>query len=373
MASTKPAGPAAEKPTSTAAAVPLTRVEVKDLPRDRTPFQWGFFAVAGGLVTWGLVGIMGNLRDILVVVVLALFLSLGLNPLVEWLTRRGLKRGFAVPIVALAVVGLVVLGVGAVIPVVVEQGVRLAQNLPGLLNALNTNPQVAAIDAQFNIIGRLSEFLASGSWVNALFGGLVGAGMALASTGFSIVMTVIFTLYFLGSIPEIKSMIYQMAPASKRPRVRYLADEMFMRIGNYLTGMFVVVTLWAIGSFIVMMAAGLSQYALALCILVGLFAFIPMVGWMFAAVIVGAIALSVSPTAAIICLAYFFIYSQMDAYLVQPRLFSTSLNVPPVLIVLGAVAGGTLLGLVGALLAIPTVASLLLLYREVLVPKLDAS
>lgn len=352
---------------------PTPRTSSEILPADRSPFQFGFFGVLGGLVAIGLVGVLGALNNILVIVVLALFLALGINPVVEWLNKRGLKRGLAVLVVTLTVLALVVLGIGAVVPMVTEQGLRLAANLPGLLQELNNNPQVAALDQRFNIIGRFSEFLSSGSWINTLFGGIVGAGMALASSAFSLVMTVIFTLYFLGSIPEIKSMVYQFAPASKRPRVRYLADEMFERIGNYLTGMFVVVTLWAIGSFIVMMIAGLGQYALALCMVVGMFAFIPMVGWMMAALIVVPIALSVSPTAAVICAIYFFVYSQMDAYLVQPRLFSSSLNVPPVLIVLGAIAGGTLLGLVGALLAIPTVASLLLLYREVLVPRLDNS
>ena len=94
---------------------------------------------------------------------------------------------------------------------------------------------------------------------------------------------------------------------------------------------------------------------------------------MVSAALVVTIAISVSPTAGVICAVYFLVYSQLDAYVVQPRIFSSSLNVPPVLIVLGALSGGLLLGIVGALLAIPTVASLLLLYREVLVPHLDAS
>ena len=90
-------------------------------------------------------------------------------------------------------------------------------------------------------------------------------------------------------------------------------------------------------------------------------------------IIVSIVAFSVSPTAGLITLAYFLIYQQLDAYVVQPRVFSQSMNVPGVLVILGAISGGLLLGIVGALLAIPTVASLLLLYREVVVPHLDAS
>lgn len=339
----------------------------------RSPFQTGFLAVLGGVTALGLVAVLTNLQSILVVVVLALFLAIGLSPLVEWLVRRRVARPLAVLIVTVTLVLLLALGLWAVVPVVSDQGLRLFRNAPGLLQSLRDNPRIAALDQHFNVIGRLTDFLTSGTWVNALFGGILGAGVALATSAFTVGMTVVLTLYFLGSVPTIKGLILQLAPASRRPRVGYLAHEMFDRIGNYLTGMFLVVSLWATGSFIVMSLAGLGQYALALAIVVGAFAFIPVVGWMVAAAAVSLIAFSVSPTAGIICLVYFLVYSQMDAYLVQPRIFSRSLNVPPVLIVLGALSGGILLGIVGALLAIPTVASLILLYREVLVPHLDAS
>ena len=96
------------------------------------------------------------------------------------------------------------------------------------------------------------------------------------------------------------------------------------------------------------------------------------VGSSCALVIVTSLAFTVSPTAGLVTLAYFLFYQQMDAYVVQPRVFSKSMNVPGVLVILGAISGGVLFGIVGALLAIPTVASLLLLYREVLIPHLDA-
>lgn len=356
---------------------PLAEVPVASPVRhsllDRSPFDIGFFGVLGGVAAIGVVTVLSHLQSILVIVVLSLFLALGINPIVDLLMRRGLKRPLAVLAVMLVVVAALVLSVWAVAPVVSDQGMRLLRNAPGYLQALRENDQIAALDRQFDVISKITDFLTSGTWVNALFGGLWGAGVAVATTAFSVVMTVVLTLYFLASLPQIKDVIYQTAPASQRPQVRFLADEMFDRIGNYLTGMFGVVTLWAVGSFIVMNLVGLGQFALALCIVVGVLAFIPVVGWMVAAAVVGTIAFSISPTAGGICLAYFVVYSQLDAYLVQPRIFSGSLNVPPVLIVVGAISGGTVLGVVGALLAIPTVASLLLLYRAVLLPHLDRS
>lgn len=340
---------------------------------ERSPFEAGFLAVLGGIAALGLVTVLVNLQSVLVVVVLSLFLALGINPIVDWLVRRSVRRSLAVVAVTLAVLAVLGLGMWAVVPMVSDQGVRLLRNAPGYLQALRENGQIAALDHQFNIIGKITELVTSGAWVNALFGGLLGAGVALATTMASVVMTLVLTLYFLASLPAIKNLIYQFAPASRRDRVRFLANEMFERIGGYLTGMFLVVLLWGLGSFLVLNAVGLGQYALALCIVVAALAFIPIVGWMVSAALVVTIAISVSPTAGVMCAVYFLIYSQLDAYVVQPRIFSSSLNVPPVLIVLGALSGGLLLGIVGALLAIPTVASLLLLYREVLVPHLDAS
>nr|NLI50644.1 AI-2E family transporter [Propionibacterium sp.] len=361
-----PGGPGGEP----APASPRPRLPIPSL-LERAPFQTGFLGVLGGLAAIGLVGVLQSLQTILVIVILSLFIALGINPVVEWLVRRGVRRALAVGLVTLVVLVVLSLGVGAVVPMVNEQGLRLFRNAPGYLQALRENDQIAALDAQFDIIGRVTEFVTSGTWVNALFGGLLGAGLVVASTVFSAVMTLVLTLYFLSALPAIKNLIYQLAPASRRPRVRYLANEMFERIGGYLTGMFLVVALWAGGSFVVMNAVGLGGFALALCIVVGALAFVPVVGWMFAAALVATIAFSVSPNAGLITLGYFVVYSQLDAYLVQPRIFSSSLNVPPALIVLGALSGGILLGIVGALLAIPTVASLILLYREVLVPHLD--
>ena len=111
----------------------------------------------------------------------------------------------------------------------------------------------------------------------------------------------------------------------------------------------------------------------ALTFVVIIFAWIPVVGWYCSMAIVALLAFSISPTIGIISMIYFFAFSQLDCYVIQPRIFSKSLEVPPSLIILGALSGGILLGIVGALVAIPVTASLLLVYREVIVPRLDAS
>lgn len=339
----------------------------------RSPFQIGFFLALGAIAAYGLVTAVVSLKDVVVLVLLALFLSLGLNPLVDGLHNRGVPRAGAVLLVALTMLVVLVLGAWAVLPVGTEQVNKLLTNAPSYLQGLRDNPQIAEFDRQYGVINRAIEFLGSGTWLSALFGGILGASRVVGYLVFSLIITVVLTIYFLASLPSIKNVIYQLAPASRRPRVRYLANEMFRRIGNYMSGMFVVVTLWGVGSFIVLNVVGLGQFSLALSIVVAVFAFIPIVGSSVGLILCTLVAGAQSLTTGVIVLAYFLVYQQLDAYLVQPRVFSQSMNVPAVLVILGATSGGFLLGIPGALLAIPTVASLLLLYREVLVPHLDRS
>ena len=338
---------------------------------DRSPFQIGFLLALGAMTAYGLIQAIVSLQSVIILVVLSLFLALGLNPLVEWLHVRGVSRGLAVTVVALAVLSVIGLGVWAVLPVVTQQVNNLILNAPAYLQALRENPQIAEVDQQFDVINKATAFLTSGSWLEAMFGGLLGASRALANIVFSLIITLVLTLYCLASLPAIKNTIYQLAPASRRPRVRYLANEMFRRIGGYVTGMFVVVTCSATAAFVFVNIVGLGQYSLALAVVVAGFAFIPLVGSTASMVIVSIVAFANSPTTGLITLAFFLIYQQIDTYLIQPRMFQRSVSVPGVLVVLAALSGGFLLGIVGALLAIPTAASLLLLYREVVVPHLD--
>lgn len=338
---------------------------------DRNPFQIGFFLTFGALAATGLVYTVISLRTVLVLLMLSLAIALGLNPLVDWLHHHGVRRAFAVLLVALSAIGLLSLAVWALVPVVSDQVNKLMLQAPDYLENLRQNPQIAAFDAQFHVIEKAVEFLTSGELISSLFGGLLGAGQAVANTIFSVVITLVLTLYFLTSLPNLKEVIYKLAPASRRPRVKYLANEMFKRVSGYVSGLFIVVLIAMSVAFVFLNVIGLSQYALALTVVVGLFAFVPLVGTTISMVIVSIIAFSFSPTTGLITLIFFLAYQQFDAYFIQPRVFSHSVQVPSVLVMLAAISGYLLQGMIGAILAIPVMAALLLLYREVLLPHLD--
>jgi len=338
---------------------------------NRNPIQLGFEVTIGVLAAIGVVNLVMGVRAVLILVCLAFAIALGLNPTVSWLHNRGLRRGLAVLIVALGLLILLGLAGWALVPLVSDQVTNLITQAPSLLQNLRQNPQIAALDSQFGLISKATAFLTSGDLIGGLFGGLVGAGQLVASTVFSVTITVVLTLYFLTALPSIKEIIYQLAPASRRPRVRYLANEMFKRVGGYVSGLFTVVSIAMVVAFTFLNIVGLTQYSLALTVVVGVFAFVPLVGTTISMVIVSIVAFASNPTTGLITLIFFLAYQQFDAYFIQPRIFAKSVQIPGILVMLAAISGGLLLGIVGAILAVPTMAALLLLYREVLVPHLD--
>ncbi|WP_114560679.1 AI-2E family transporter [Desertihabitans aurantiacus] len=338
-----------------------------------TPYRVGFFGCLGVLTAYVLVEAAQQVSSILLMVLVALFLSVGLNPLVELITRRRVPRVVAVLLVFLLLAAAMSLVVLAVAPVFSSQLDELLLNAPRWLAQLRMNPVLAELDAQYQVITRISEFLSSGDLIQTLFGGLLGAGQFIANALVATLVTLVLTLYFMSSMPSIKQVVYQLSPASQRARVRYLADQIFNRVGSYLTGMFIVVVTAGALSFIFLTVIGLGEYALAVAAVVSILSFIPLVGSTMSLVLVTLVCLTSSVPLGIAGLVYYLIYQQFEAYVLYPRVMATSVKVPGPVTVIAALAFGTLLGIVGALIAVPTAAALLILYREVLIPRLDRS
>ena len=353
--------------------VPPVVVQNETKLLNHSPFSIGFFGALGVLVAIGLMAAATQVQNILTLVVLSLFLALGLNPAVEFFTRRRVPRALAVFFVTVTLLGIIVLGVTALVPLMMNQVQSLTFRVPYWMAMLATNEQVARWDAQYNLLETAQRYLASGGLVQNLFGGIWGAGVLVANLIFSVIMTLVLTIYFLASLPAIKEVIYTLAPASRRARSRYLADEIFRGVSGYITGMFMIVAVASGCSFIFMNIIGLGAYSLALSFIVALFCFIPLVGSSLAMLAVALVGFATSPTIGVATIIYFLIYQQFDAYILYPTVMKRTVKVPGALVVLSALIGGILLGVIGALIAIPTTAALLLLYREVLQPHLDAS
>ena len=338
-----------------------------------SPLRIGFLGTIGVLLAIALGQALIRAQSILILVVVAFFIALGLNSLVRIFTRAGLRRGVAVLVVLLVVLLVFALAAFAILPVFIDQITNLVRTGPDILQDTLRNPQVNALNERYQVVDRARDALSSGGLASGIFGGLLGAGLAVLGALLSGFTLLILSLYFLVSLPAIKNAIVRLAPASRRNRTSYLSEQIFARISSYISGTFVVAAIAGIISYVFLLVIGLGEYALALAILVAILDIIPLIGASIAALVIVIVAFVQSPTTGIIALVFYLLYQQFENYVVQPRVFKKAVDVPGVLVVIAALIGGTLLGVVGALLSVPVAAVALLILREVAQPRLDVS
>ena len=338
--------------------------------RRESPFYFGFVGALGVLVAYGLVQAISSARSVLVLITVSLFLAVGLDPLVQKMIHRGLGRGAAIAIVFLGVV-VVFVGFGfAVVPPLVAQSNDFIQNAPGYIEELSRSEWIRDIDRQYGVLDNLQVYIASGDIGQRVFGGIVGFGIVVANTLFSALTVLVLTLYFLAALPGVKRQAYRMVPASRRQRFSLLSDEVLRRIGGYVGGATTVATLAGLSAYVFFLIIELP-YALPLALFGGLMSLIPMVGATIAAIVIAGIGAFQSLTTAVILLVFYAVYQQVENYFIYPRVMKRSVDVPAAATIVAALLGGALLGVVGALLAIPIAAGLLLIFREVVAPRQD--
>lgn len=337
----------------------------------RSPFFIGMAAAAGVAVTYGLAELIIRARGVLILIGLALFIAAGLDPLVRWLTKRGLPRWAAVFAILLAAAGLVAGFVAAAIPPLSAQVTDLAQHLPGYLHALqNHNSELGKLNAQFHVRKNLTNLLHSRG--SELVGGVLGAGELVLSAAGSAFVVAVLTIYFLAGMPKIKLFAYRFAPHSRRTRVILIGDEIFAKVGGFVLGNFLTSAVAGLGTYIWMLIFGIP-YPILLGLLVALLDLIPVIGSTIAGTIVTLVALTVSLPIAIATAGFYVAYRLAEDYLLVPRVMARTVELPGVISVLAVLVGGALMGIVGALVAIPAAAAIRLLVQEIAFRRLDIS
>ena len=273
-----------------------------------------------------------------------------------------------ITLVLVAVVGFV----WAIVPVISDQVSNITRSAPGWLDQLQQNRRVQQLDDEYDVIARVREKIEQGDLVSSLAGGALGIGLRVLSTLFNAFIVVVLMLYFLAGLDATKNALLQLAPASKRERASTLTDRVIRGVGGYVSGAFIVALCAGLSSLVFLLVVGLGEYAVALAFVVALLDVIPMIGATIGAVVVTAIAFATDPTVGIACAIFYLVYQQLENYVIYPRVMSRSVDIPGSVTVIAALVGAALLGVVGALLAIPTAAAVLMLTRELLVSRQDA-
>ncbi|WP_395858383.1 AI-2E family transporter [Arthrobacter sp. KBS0702] len=338
------------------------------------PLYVGFMGTVGVgaalLVYW----IGSNTTQLLLWIVTALFIALGLDPVVRWLEGRKVPRPAGI-LVSVAVLALAVTGFFAtLIPTIVQQVTQIVQEAPHWVQDFIDSDFFRTLDNQFGVRERISQelekFVNNPEAMGGIFGGVVGFGSTVANGLFGALIVLVLSLYFLSAMPSMKKWGYRLAPRSRRARVEALSEEITGSVGNYVIGQVCVALLNATFAFIVMSIVGVP-FAVLLAFVVALLAFIPLVGGMIAGVLVTLIALTAGWQTAVVFAICYFAYLQFEAYFISPRIMQKAVAVPGAVAVISVIAGGSLLGVLGALIAIPTAAAIMLLVKEIFIVRQD--
>ncbi|MGN6327176.1 AI-2E family transporter [Pseudolysinimonas sp.] len=345
-------------------------------------FRLGLFGGLGVLVAIVIGGAVTSLATILTYVGAALFLALGIDPAVSFLQRHKFPRPAAIAVVLVVVLGVAAGLIFALIPVLSDQITNLIKQIPTITQAFNNGQIESWWNHTFpwlkynDVLTNVQDFFTKN--VQSITGGVLTTAVTIGSGAFGVLIVVILTLYFVASLSSIKRGLYQLVPATRREKFIDISEQISKAVGRYVIGQVSLGLCNGILSFIFLLimsfATGVKYYAL-LAFIAFLFSLVPLVGTLVGSIIITLSAWLFSDFnlwTLIIVGAYYIVYMQVEAYVLSPNIMNRAVKVPGVVVVIAALAGGTLLGILGALIAIPVAAAILLIVKQVIVPRQNA-
>jgi predicted PurR-regulated permease PerM len=330
-------------------------------------FRWGALASLGAATT--VIGLYAlyTVRAILVRVLIALFIAISLDPAVRVLARRGMRRGFAVTLIFLLAFGLAAGFLVSVIPPLATQFRNLVDDLPGYLARLqNSSSLIRQLNDRYNVADQLQGLI--GTLPSRVGTGLLGFTSRVFGAVINGLTILVFTIYFMADMPRIRTGMVRLFPVERRPQARQVVDLVVDKVGGYMIGNIIISVIAGLASFVAFTVFGVP-FSVPLAFLVALCDLIPMIGATLGAVIGVTVALFTTelfPTTVLVA-AFFLAYQQLENYLIAPRVLRTTVELGAAAVLIAGLIGATVLGLVGALMAIPVAAAFSVLLNERLV------
>lgn len=338
--------------------------------RHFSPFRVGFLGGLGVLLAWVAYQSLDSLRGTLITIAIAALLAIGLDPAVGFLIRRGLRRGLSVLVVMVALLAFIAAAFFAVIPPIVNEVASFIVSIPELLGSLQQNETIRNLDEKFGLIQQLqnSSFLqnlAAGAGTT-----VVTASVTIAGLLVDLLIILVLTLYFLAGFPKIKRAAYKLAPGSRRERVSELGDIILRQMGGYLGGATVIAIQAGIFAGVFASIVGLP-YPWAIALGAALLDFIPVVGPIVIGISMMLLGFTVSIPVGIVAAGVYLVQHLFEAYWLYPKVMQRAVSISTGSVVVAIIIGGALLGVTGALMAVPVAAAVQLIVREVVFPMQD--
>lgn len=309
-------------------------------------------------------------RDALLIIYISLLIAIGLSPLVKAIEQRRssrttrrqrVPRWAAILVIYLVLVGGVVAVAVAVVPPLVEQARELWAATPALLH----KGQQWLIDR-----GLLARELTIQEAVQQTPVGnsdavstVVGAVWGLVGGIFGVVTILILTFYLLVDFDPIVRTFIRLFPQGERPRASDATMRVVSKVSAWLGGQLLLAAIIGSSAALGLWLMGVPYfYVLALIAAVG--EMIPVIGPVLSAIPALLVALTVSPTLALFVLVFFFFQQQLENHILVPKIMERQVGISAVVVISALLIGGSLLGIVGALLAVPSAAILQVLFEE---------
>jgi predicted PurR-regulated permease PerM len=295
-------------------------------------------------------------QGILIWIFVAIFFALALNPAVDALQRRGVRRrGVAVSIVFVGAILAIAALAATVIPTIVSQVNDFIDAVPGYVSDLTAGKgRLGFLEREYQITERVRDALAEGGATKVL--GLSGTALAVTKgviTAVLATVTIAFlTLFMLLEGPTWMERFYGLLPERSRDRWRRIGHDIYRTVGGYVTGNLLISVIAGISTTILLLILGVP-YAVALGVLVAILDLIPLAGATLAAIIVSTVAFIDWIPAGIVVLTFFIVYQQVENHLLQPLVYSRTVQLSPLAILIAVLIGAKIAGILGALAAIP--------------------
>jgi predicted PurR-regulated permease PerM len=296
-----------------------------------------------------------RLRDLIVWLVAALFLSFALEPAVNWLVGRGWRRGVATAAVLFGLILLGMVTVALMVPLVIDQVQELIARVPDWLAEASVYTE-RWFDVELTGERILEQIASAQTDVQGIAANLASVGAFLLGLLFQVASIALFTFYFVADGPRFRRAVCSLLPPRRQHEVLAAWDIAIDKTGGYLYSRLLLAAMNAFFSFIVLQALGVP-FAAPLALWQGFVSqFIPVVGTYIAAAVPLVVALLEDPWSALFFLIFVLVYQQIENYFLSPKITARTMQLHPAVAFGAALAGGSINGLIGAFMALPAAA-----------------
>ncbi len=305
------------------------------------------------------------IRDVIGLVLIAAFFAVAIAPAVNWLDKRRVPRWLAILLVYLSI-GAWIFGIGLLIVPPLVNGVEdLSADLPGYVDDLRANETFRDYDDRYQITEKLTEQAEQlPSKLGDAAGTLRDVTVGVFTRFVQLFSILVITFFLVKDGHRLLEFLYRQVPAERARRLRTISDDVSDAIAGYVFGNFVISILAGLVTYVTLRILDVP-FAIPLAILFGFFDLIPLVGATLGGILVGiVVALVHFPVGLIVWVAVLILYQQVENNLIQPFVYGRAVQLHPLIVIVAILIGAALLGVLGALVAIPAAAAVQAVVRD---------